>query len=190
ACWGNNSSGELGFTVDGAMHLYPITIAGLTATFLTAGNQTTCAASTTGSALCWGANGSGQVGAGSSTDPISTPSAVCTKQDCSTKLSGVTSVATYDNSACAVAGGAVQCWGDNTQGQLGDGNATSTQNFAASTAIASGAVYVRSGGETNYAIVKNGAEQNVKCWGPDQSYNCGDGLDGGGIQRTPVSPKW
>ena len=130
-------------------HPFPAFVAGgLTATYLTAGNQITCAASG-GAAKCFGGNGLGRLGDGLDDGDRSTPTAVCTKQDCSTHLSGVTAVTTFDESSCALAGGAVRCWGVNTGGQLGDGNASASQNYAATQAIAGGAVAVSSGGGAN-----------------------------------------
>lgn len=189
ACWGSNARGELGQPADATPHPFPAYVTpDLTATYLTAGNQVTCAASG-GTAKCWGSNGLGVLGHGTVGGQDPEPKAVCTKLDCSSQLTAVTGVATYDESACAVAGGAVKCWGTNSGGQLGDGNATTSQSYAASTAIASGAVYVTSAGTANYAIVVDGANRDVRCWGQEASSQCGTG--GPSADRTtPVAPKW
>lgn len=189
ACWGGNGFAQLGRAADNVAHPFPAVIAGLTATHLTGGNRMTCAASG-GGAKCWGANGAGRLGNGTNDTAQVTPVSVCTKQDCSTLLTNVTAVSTYDISVCALAGGAVKCWGDNTDGQLGDGNATTSQNFAASTAIAGGAVQVVSGGQTNYAVVVDGANRDVRCWGTDGQGECGDDAPAGTERKTPIGPKW
>ena len=188
ACWGSNASGELGQPV-AAMNPIPTFVTpATTATFLTAGNRATCAASA-GGAKCWGSNGLGILGNGTTGASSAVPVSVCTKADCSTLLSSVSGVATYDESACGVAAGAVKCWGTNSGGQLGDGNTTASQAFAATSAIASGAVYVTSGGGANYAIVVDRANRDVRCWGSEGSNQCGTG--GTSTARpTPVSPKW
>lgn len=190
ACWGNNSQGQLGRTPTGGTEPTPKTVTGLAATYLTGGNQLTCAAATDGSAKCWGTNfGNGRLGNGMDDGVVTSPASVCTKQDCSTFLGGVTAITTYDESSCALASGAVKCWGINTGGQLGDGNASASQNYAATTAIAKDAVYVTSGGGANYAIVVDGANRDVRCWGNEGYNQCGDGTTSG-ARKTPIAPKW
>lgn len=189
ACWGNNSEGQLGQNPVGTNFPIAKTIPNLSATYLTAGNQLTCAAGTSGEALCWGANFSGRLGNGVDEVGVAAPTKVCTKQDCSTHLTGVTAVTTYDESSCALASGDVKCWGINSGGQLGDGNASNAQNYAATTAIAKTAVALASGGGANYAIVVEGANRDVRCWGSEGANQCGDGT-ASTARRTPIAPKW
>ena len=189
ACWGYNQSGELGQPADALNHPLPTYVGGgLTATYLTAGNRITCAVSG-GGVKCFGGNGSGRLGDGQDTGDQFVPTPVCTKQDCSTLLSNATAVATFDESTCAVAGGSVRCWGRNSGGQLGDGNASAQQNYAATQAIAAGAVAVTSAGAANYAIVVDGANRDLRCWGAEGSFQCGNGVDSKD-RLTPISPKW
>lgn len=189
ACWGENDDGECGQT-PGAVNAFPRNVAGLTATFLAAGNSVSCAASA-GGAKCWGSNGiAGRIGnCDTSSNDFSVPQSVGTSMDCKQLLSGVTAISTHDESVCAVANGAVKCWGTNSGGQLGDGNNTASQSYAASTAIATGAVYVTSGGGANYAIVVDGANRDVRCWGSESDSQCGTGTTSG-PRKTPVAPKW
>ena len=63
-CWGSNVSGRLG---DGnpsnSNRFTPVMVAGLTnVKSVSAGQKHTCAALDNGSAMCWGSNGSGQIG--------------------------------------------------------------------------------------------------------------------------------
>jgi len=81
---------------------------------LTGGNVHSCALWTSGGAYCWGANGSGQLGDGTTTD-AGTPVPV---------VGGVQFRALFAGAGhtCAVTtSGAAYCWGDNSAGQLGDG---------------------------------------------------------------------
>ena len=81
---------------------------------LSAGSDHTCGLTPDGSAYCWGANGSGQLGDG--TTPARLPQAVVS--------GGVRfqSLSAGDDYTCGLdAGGLAYCWGANGSGQLGDG---------------------------------------------------------------------
>ncbi len=66
-CWGYNGHGELGYGHT-TQYTAPISVSlnlgGATAYALTAGGYHTCALLSSGQALCWGANGHGQLGYG------------------------------------------------------------------------------------------------------------------------------
>jgi hypothetical protein len=50
---------------------------------------------------------------------------------------------------------------------------------------------VYAAGESNFAVVVDGANRDVRCWGEAQSGQCGDDPDAGVIfHKTPVAPKW
>jgi hypothetical protein len=75
-CWGTNASGQLG---DGTttQRSTPTAVGGLETGVLTiaAGNSHTCALTAAGGVLCWGSNGNGELGDGT-TAARSTPAAV------------------------------------------------------------------------------------------------------------------
>lgn len=189
ACWGNDGQGELGRPTS-ANDKYPDFVTpAFTAKYLTAGNQATCAVDTAGGVQCWGSNNLGAIGNGTDSGSVPAPTPVCTKQDCSTHLGGSTGVTTFDESSCAISNGAVKCWGTNSGGQLGDGNASASQNYAATSSIPSGAAYVASGGAVHFAIVADGANRDLRCWGGESRYQCGVGTTSE-PRKTPVSPTW
>jgi alpha-tubulin suppressor-like RCC1 family protein len=69
-----------------------------------------------GTVKCWGYNGYGQLGDGTTTQRT-TPVVA--------GVSSVTSTSTGAQHTCAaIADGTVQCWGGNYSGQLGDGTLT------------------------------------------------------------------
>ena len=119
-CWGSNLDWQLGVaalsksTVPVAVDATGV-LAGKTVSAMAAGAGHTCTVAD-GRAYCWGANFDGQLGntgwGGSS------PSAV----DATGVLAGktISAIAAGDVHTCAVADGQAYCWGDNTQGQLGD----------------------------------------------------------------------
>ena len=82
-CWGYNGNGRLGNgnTTDSSV---PVAVAaftdGATAVSITAGARHTCAVLNTGAVNCWGENGDGQLGNGTTTDS-SVPVAVAAFTD-------------------------------------------------------------------------------------------------------------
>ena len=117
-CWGWNFDGQLGngFTMD---RWTPVDVSGLAsgATAVEAGMMHNCALTAGGGVKCWGDNYSGQLGDNSTTDRLA-------PVDVSGIPSGATAVAAGWMHTCAlVAGGGAKCWGENVDGQLGDGTA-------------------------------------------------------------------
>jgi len=119
-CWGDNRSGELG---DGTkvQRLTPVPVSGLSGGVIVGGNWAshTCAIVPEGKLECWGANGAGQVGDGTTVDRLAPVTAL--------GLAGtVESVALGSGFTCALTpGGRMQCWGSNLFGALGTGSSTS-----------------------------------------------------------------
>ena len=111
-CWGRNAAGQLG---DGTRDERAVSVAvvGLSAACgITAGGST-CALA--GVAYCWGANTFGRLGDGTDTSRT-LPVAVIGLPP------GVAALSAGAEHACALTqGGALFCWGANSQGQLGDG---------------------------------------------------------------------
>ncbi len=189
ACWGSNSQHQLGIATDTANHPFPVLVSGVTATALHSGGNTNCVA-TGGLAKCWGGNLDGHLGNNmSALGDSATPVTVCTSADCTQLLMGVTQTSGVDEGICAVASGAVRCWGGGESGQLGDGT-DNPEAYAATQAIASGAVSVTCGGASAYAIVQNGAEKIVKAWGSAGVGELGDNGAAGGQSKVPISPAW
>jgi alpha-tubulin suppressor-like RCC1 family protein len=122
-CWGYNASGQLGnsSTVSSGVPVAVTTtgvLAGVTLTQVTPGASFACALGSTGAAYCWGLNGKGQLGNGSTT----TSAAPVTVTASGLLL---TQVSAGDTATCALAStGAAYCWGSNTSGQLGNNSTT------------------------------------------------------------------
>ncbi len=116
-CWGSNDYGQLGNNST-TNSLAPIQVQSLTSgttaiAAISAGFNHTCAI-VDGGAQCWGGNDHGQLGNSSTT----TYSAVPVQVEGLT--SGVTAIDAGRNFTCALVDGGLQCWGDNSYGQLGN----------------------------------------------------------------------
>ena len=120
-CWGGNLFGKLG---DGTTtdRKTPTAVSGLSSGVvgITAGGYHNCALLGSGAVKCWGYNGAGSLGDGTTTNR-SLPTTV------NGLISGAVAIAAGDYSTCAILNsGAVQCWGYVSDGSLGDGiNTTS-----------------------------------------------------------------
>jgi alpha-tubulin suppressor-like RCC1 family protein len=111
ACWGDNSSGQLG-NGSTVASTTPVTLSGPSgATALATGSAHSCAIFNAGAVLCWGYNHFGTLGNHSFAD-TSTPVAI-------TGLSYVALSGAGDSTCGVTLSGATHCWGLNDSGQLG-----------------------------------------------------------------------
>jgi hypothetical protein len=127
---------------------------------------------TAGSVYCWGYNAYGQLGNNSTTNSP-TPVAV----DDSGVLSGktVTALAIGYAGSCALASGAVYCWGANWEGELGDGTTTDSLVPVAvdtSGVLAGKTVTALAAGDYHTCVRADGAPY---CWGVNWEGELGDG---------------
>ncbi len=212
-CWGSSETGQVGNGSNGVDVLSPTPVPGLTnATAISAGYSHTCALLADGTVQCWGDNGVGELGIGSTSGPDTCNSYACNGCGCATTPVAVPGIAnaiaiaagTFDTCAL-IAGGAVECWGDNTYGQLGIGESTGPEictfrsDYPCSTSPVpvsglTGATAISLGVYTSdhaCAIVAGGA---VQCWGWNIYGQLGDGTLSGpetcagyACSTTPVS---
>lgn len=183
ACWGGNSSGQLGNGTTGA-ETRPVPVSGLSggdgeprAVAISAGGSHTCALLSTGAVKCWGMGGEGQLGAGTqsmSAEPVD----VIGLDGQSPAGRAMSLSAGYLHTCAVLQTGAVKCWGSNYFRQLG-GEATPafrtwpTQVPGLSGVDASSsATSVSAGYDSSCVIMASGG---VQCWGMNASGQLGDG---------------
>ena len=131
-CAGNGASGVLGNGSTG-VSLAPVKVdlQGKKATAIAAIDIHACALLTDGTVSCWGDDSYGQLGAGKTTPDAGSATPVAVQG-----LPGAASaICVGDAFSCAIVGNdenaAVWCWGDNTYGQLGNGDPTVPQSAVA-----------------------------------------------------------
>ncbi len=184
ACWGDNAEGQLG---DGTtqQRLVATAVVGLSSERVAAVRMRashTCALLTTGGLRCWGKNADGQLGDGTTTRRL-TPVAVSGFES-----SGVAGITAGDAHTCALlATGGLRCWGQNVNGQLGDGTTTQRLTPVAVSGFESSGVAALSpsaGSTHNCALLSSGA---VRCWGSNSFGQLGDGTKSSRLTATPVT---
>jgi alpha-tubulin suppressor-like RCC1 family protein len=178
-CWGYNGDGQLGngTTTDSSI---PVTVQlpeGMKATAVAAGNQHTCALTSTGGVECWGYNGWGLLGQGTETGPQSCEEDPCSTTPVAVPLpEGVTATAITSGGyhvCVATSAGGVLCWGRGEEGELGDGTDKASwtpvpvdlPEGVTVTAIASESFHT-------CALTSTGS---VLCWGFNGNAQLGDG---------------
>ncbi len=116
ACWGANWGGQLGVTMASVSSAFPIAVPGIPAdgSLLAAGYNRSCLAAA-GRLTCWG--GALDAAGAEKADPRAVSG-----------LTGVTEVSVGDFHVCSATEGQVLCWGDNSQGQLGDGTTRNSES--------------------------------------------------------------
>ena len=182
-CWGWNSFGQLG-NGNTTSSSVPVAVAaftgGVTAVSITASSEHTCALLNTGAVNCWGYNGFGQLG-NNTTNNSSAPVAVSTFTDGATAVS---ITAGFYHTCAVLNTGAVNCWGYNSDGQLGNNTTNNSSAPVAVSAFTDGAtaVSITAGNFHTCALLNTGA---VNCWGWNSNGQLGNGTTTS--SSTPVA---
>jgi alpha-tubulin suppressor-like RCC1 family protein len=168
-CWGKNDKGSLGVATP-SESTRPIAVASLGSdvTAIALGYSHGCALTSGGGLKCWGENGKGQLGDGT-TETRRLPIDVLGLDH------GVAAVAAAGMQTCILTtAGGVQCWGDNEYGQLGDGTKKAHSKPAGVEGLGSGVASISAGHHHSCAVLTSG---KVMCWGRDQYGQIGNGVE-------------
>ena len=165
-CWGQNLFGQLG-TGNTTGSSTPVVVIGSGAAQVAAGDSHTCALMTSGAVKCWGRNNVGQLGTGNNTIRFS-------PTDVPSLSSGVVAISAGGSETCVVtSAGAVECWGSNNDGQLGDGTKVNRNAPVSVNGLSAGVAAISVGGSHACAVMTAGGA--AECWGLNSGGQLGDG---------------
>ncbi|MBO3745011.1 ricin-type beta-trefoil lectin domain protein [Streptosporangiaceae bacterium NEAU-GS5] len=176
--WGTNGSGELG---DGTKTYRPtpvkVAISG-TITQVAAGNRSSLALTSTGEVWAWGDNEFGQLGNADNTGPSGsvTPVRVIVPD-------GIIQIQSGNYFGVALrSDGSVWTWGDNREGELGDGSTADKRTVGTRVLNATGITKITAHFLHVMALAEDGT---VWAWGWNLWGQIGDGGPNG-VRRSPV----
>jgi hypothetical protein len=142
---------------------------------IAAGGVHTCAVRNGGTVYCWGLGREGQLGNGANNVDNYFPQLVAIGSPVDSIKAG------YKHSCARTTNGSVLCWGDNTDGQLGNGSNTASN---VPVVVANGLTFttISAGYSHTCGIAAGGA---AYCWGLNDHGQLGNG--GTTSQNTPVA---
>jgi alpha-tubulin suppressor-like RCC1 family protein len=171
-CWGENSTGQLGLPASNPVAA-PTRIEGLPAPIrtLAAGTGHACALLADQTVWCWGDNALGQLGLGSTGEPRVATQVLPAEH-------GVTDISSKHNHTCVLLNsGAVECWGFNGWGRLGDGTEINRSAPTPVAGLVEPATKVIAGHYSTCAKMQSG---DWYCWGKNEAGELGNG--GAGVR--------
>jgi alpha-tubulin suppressor-like RCC1 family protein len=168
-CWGDNGAGQLGDTFGPSSNPVPVPVnapdqARLNGVSeIAAGAAHTCAV-VSGSVMCWGLCTGGRCGDGDvGMHELRTPDLVRRTATGQAVRNAQRVVAGAQHSCLLTASGTVECWGDNSAGQLGRGEDVALANAASSAPVLGlDAVEQLVAGRNHSCALQAGT---VYCWG-------------------------
>jgi len=187
-CWGLNHLGQLGTddTVDSPI---PVQVSGLESgvTAIASSSDHTCVL-VNGEAMCWGNNSAGQLGNDDYNAIVKWPSTNEIYSRIPVPVKGlqgeITAIGAGSLHTCAIVDSAVQCWGDNSRGQLGNNDLSVTVSSAPLPVVGlETGVTALAVGDLNACAIVDGA---VKCWGDNSNGQLGSNADGQPASPIPV----
>ena len=191
-CWGLGALGTIGIS-ETQNSATPVAISGLSGvTGLAVGLGTVCALVSGGTVDCWGSDYYAQLGNGTAAEVVASPAPVM-------NLTGAVAISAGYVGVCALlSNGTVDCWGDNSDGEIGTGSTTGPQQCPSgaggfqcadqATAVSSlsGATAISTGSSTSCALLSGG---NAVCWGYGGSGTLGNNTTTA-AQTTPSAVVW
>jgi alpha-tubulin suppressor-like RCC1 family protein len=195
-CWGNNDDASLGDgTTTHRRKPVPV-LGGLQFRLIVPGgggfadmeqdtpeSQHTCGVTTDSKGYCWGQGGNGELGAGTISFPTNRPIAIAGNRKWTQVIAG------WVHSCGVTTANAAYCWGDNFEGELGNGSTVSS-NLPVLVAGNHLFVGVTTGTVGDHAFGSHTCglttSNRVYCWGLNESGQLGDGSKTNRLSPVPV----
>lgn len=177
-CWGRNEHGQLG---DGTTkdRSTPVAVVGLGSGVraVSAGGSHACALTARGTVSCWGSNKNGQLGDATTKRRPIPVGVVGLGADVKALAAG------YGYTCALTTGGRAKCWGDNSDGQLGDG--TTKRRLRPVNVVGGAHLRTIAVNYNRTCAVTSG--RGVTCWGWISGMTAGGGEEGSTkVSSTPV----
>ncbi|NQZ14153.1 MAG: DUF1554 domain-containing protein, partial [Alphaproteobacteria bacterium] len=177
-CWGDNTYGQLGNGAVGGLSHEPAQVININDFIqVDPGRFFNCGLRSNGETYCWGQNNFGQLGNGDSGTDIGTPTKV------NIAIPFVSISAGYESSCALSSSGDAWCWGDNAQGQLGNGSIGGQNNAPNKVVTNDKYIQIDLSHHHTCGLVEDGT---VYCWGDDRSGQLGNGATITVNQGTPT----
>jgi alpha-tubulin suppressor-like RCC1 family protein len=176
-CWGYNAEGQLGDGKRGNIENAPVPVS-TSSRFrqVASGQYHTCAITTTDKAYCWGDNDRGQLGIDTDQRRRLTPTLVGGGH-------AFRQIAAGRFHTCAVTtGGQALCWGEGSDGQIGDGK---TIDRFSPRLVAGGRSFDRVTAGLSHTCGETSSNRAF-CWGGNALGELGDGTTANRLKPVPV----
>jgi len=168
-CWGRGDDGQLGNGTNNSSKKPKFVIGLGPAVAIAVGGFHACAILMDGGSVrCWGSNVFGALGNGTTTSSnIPVPVSA---------ISNAAAITAGGFHTCALVGfaGGVKCWGDNGDGQIGDGTNTNQLVPTQVVGLTQGALQISAG--LSHTCATLGPTNDVACWGDGYKGELGDGV--------------
>jgi alpha-tubulin suppressor-like RCC1 family protein len=187
-CWGANFSGQLGDGTTTSRTAPVAVLGGRSWKLVRAGGFHTCGVTLSNQGFCWGSNTQGQLGDGTDLNRRQRPVPVVGALSWRQIIAGI-------STTCGVTtGNKGYCWGNGSDGQVGDG--TTVQERHTPRAVAGGLSFrqVAAGGIQSCGVTQ---DDRAFCWGGNSEGQIGDGTHtrrlkpvrvAGGLPFSLISP--
>ncbi len=189
SCWGGAQAGDMSTGTNGGAHSPMKVGTSLSATSVAVTETHGCAVSTAPNtpAVCWGQNGTSQLGDGSQQDRVSPASVKISTSQATTDITAVavgggnlgTAANDYYGTSCALADYHLRCWG---AGFLG-GNAASSKETSFATPASLFVTVSRITGSRAHFCAWSASAQQFVCWGSNEA---GELVSAGSVTKSNV----
>ncbi|MBF0286176.1 MAG: hypothetical protein HQM14_00040 [SAR324 cluster bacterium] len=189
-CWGNADQGQLGDGQNSTNQHTPVAVDSInTATQISSGDNHTCALLEDKTIRCWGNGSLGELGNGKDSASFGGSSYIENKPVTVSNMYAAIQISAGESHTCALLQDKVQCWGDGSSGELGNGKdkiTTKDSTYHETTPVSvrniARALQISTGTDHTCALLN---DNTLRCWGSGDVGRLGQGSTLS--QSTPAS---